>query len=152
MFNFYTMNSWLVAFALVLVVLPGFTWLFTDPTKENEHLVEVSHAALPGKRCDRARGGTRFQGELACWQDTRSLARSPAHSLGSGHSPRRPLPWPPLAPCCRLAQKAEDANVPPPTPAQEARVRSLGLQFITLSFFTVFSSECSSACPCISYK
>ena len=46
-FNFYTMNAWLVVFVTVLIVLPAWLWLFSDPTEANEHLAKEGESPIP---------------------------------------------------------------------------------------------------------
>ena len=54
-FNFYTMNAWLVVFVTVLIVLPAWLWLFSDPTEANEHLAKVGAQVVGSARpCPRS--------------------------------------------------------------------------------------------------
>ncbi|KAL4425093.1 hypothetical protein ABPG77_010407 [Micractinium sp. CCAP 211/92] len=47
LFNFYTLQGWLLALLILLVVVPFWLWLFHDPTMENEHLQQKEEEPLP---------------------------------------------------------------------------------------------------------
>ncbi|KAL4431063.1 hypothetical protein ABPG75_006319 [Micractinium tetrahymenae] len=47
LFNFYTLQGWLLALLILFIVVPFWLWLFQDPSQENEHLEKKPEEPLP---------------------------------------------------------------------------------------------------------